>query len=136
MIPKKILQTCARKLRKNMTDAENRVWYYLRNRRLNGHKFVRECVVGKYIADFVCREKKLIVEVDGGQHMAAMAYDQQRSDDLAAIGYRVLRVWNHEVFENLPGVMEKILILLENVPSDEMTLIPPTGTKQKITPGK
>ena len=80
------MQDRARNLRKNRTDAENRMWYYLRNRRLGGYKFVREQVIGKYIADFVCREKKLIIEVDGGQHMAAAAYDQQRTEDLEAIG--------------------------------------------------
>ena len=113
------MQNRARNLRKNRTDAENRMWYYLRNRRLAGYKFVREKVVGKYIADFVCREKKLIIEVDGGQHMAAAAYDQQRTKDLEAIGYQVVRFWNNEVHENIQGVMENILNLLENVPLDK-----------------
>jgi very-short-patch-repair endonuclease len=66
-------------LRKTMTDAENRMWYFLRNRRLHGYKFVRECVIGSYIADFVCREKKVVIEIDGGQHMAAIEYDKQRT---------------------------------------------------------
>jgi very-short-patch-repair endonuclease len=112
-----MMQDRARHLRKNMTDAENRMWYYLRNRRLGGYKFVREHIIGKYIADFVCREKKLIIEVDGGQHMTAVTYDQQRTDDLEALGYQVLRVWNHEVYKNIQGIMEKILTLLENVPA-------------------
>ena len=118
----------ARSLRKNQTDAENRMWYYLRNRRLSGYKFVREYVIGKYIADFVCREKKLIIEVDGGQHMTAEAYDQQRTKDLEAVGYLVVRVWNNEVFKNIQGVMEHILTLLESVPPDKKpsspTLLP------------
>jgi len=114
-----MMQNRARNLRKNRTDAENRMWYYLRNRRLAGYKFVREKVVGKYIADFVCREKKLIIEVDGGQHMAAAAYDQQRTKDLEAIGYQVVRFWNNEVHENIQGVMENILNLLEIVPPDK-----------------
>jgi very-short-patch-repair endonuclease len=114
-----MMQNRARNLRKNRTDAENRMWYYLRNRRLAGYKFVREKVVGKYIADFVCREKKLIIEVDGGQHMAAAAYDQQRTKDLEAIGYQVVRFWNNEVHENIQGVMENILNLLKNVPPDK-----------------
>ncbi len=113
------MQNRARNLRKNRTDAENRMWYFLRNRRLSGYKFVREKVIGKYIADFVCREKKLIIEVDGGQHMAAAAYDQQRTKDLEAIGYQVVRFWNNEVHENIQGVMENILNLLENVPPDK-----------------
>ena len=122
------MQDRARNLRKNRTDAENRMWYYLRNRRLGGYKFVREYIIGKYIADFVCREKKLIIEVDGGQHMTAAAYDQQRTKDLEAVGYRVVRVWNIEVFRNIQGVMEHILSLLENVPLDKKpsspTLLP------------
>lgn len=122
------MQNRARNLRKNRTDAENRMWYFLRNRRLNGYKFVREKVIGKYIADFVCREKKLIIEVDGGQHMTAAAYDQQRTKDLEAIGYQVIRVWNNEVHENIQGVMETILNLLEKVPPEKKpsspTLLP------------
>jgi very-short-patch-repair endonuclease len=123
-----MMQNRARNLRKNRTDAENRMWYFLRNRRLNGYKFVREKVIGKYIADFVCREKKLIIEVDGGQHMTAAAYDQQRTKDLEAIGYQVIRVWNNEVHENIQGVMETILNLLEKVPPEKKpsspTLLP------------
>ena len=106
----------ARSLRKNMTDAENRMWYFLRNRRLNGYKFVREFVIGAYIADFVCREKKLIVEIDGGQHMEALEYDKQRTEFLEKNGYRVFRVWNNEVFNNIHGVLETILNLLQSVP--------------------
>ena len=123
-----MMQDRARNLRKNRTDAENRMWYYLRNRRLGGYKFVREHVIGKYIADFVCREKKLIIEVDGGQHMTATAYDQQRTKDLEAIGFQVVRVWNNEVYKNIRGIMEQILTLLENVPPDKKpsspTLLP------------
>ncbi len=113
----------AQTLRQNMTDAENRIWYYLRNRRLGGYKFVREHVIGHYIADFVCREKKLIIEIDGGQHMDAIEYDLLRTKDLESRGYRVLRIWNHEVFKNIQGVMDSVLNLLEAVPTPN-TLIP------------
>lgn len=102
----------ARALRKNMTDAENRMWYYLRSRRLCGHKFVRQYMIGRYIVDFICREKKLVVEIDGGQHLTAFAYDTQRSLYLESLGYRMLRVWNHEVFNNIQGVMDSILHLI------------------------
>jgi very-short-patch-repair endonuclease len=123
-----MMQNRARNLRKNKTEAENRMWYYLRNRRLGGYKFVGEKVIGNYIADFVCREKKLIIEVDGSQHMDAAAYDQQRTKDLEAIGYQVVRFWNNEVHTNIYGVMDSILNLLENVPHDEKpsspTLLP------------
>lgn len=103
----------ARSLRQNMTDAENRMWYYLRNRRLAGYKFVRQHTIGKYIVDFICRNKKLIIEIDGGQHIDAAAYDIQRSMYLEALGYRILRVWNHEVFNNMEGVARQILNLIE-----------------------
>jgi very-short-patch-repair endonuclease len=119
-----LMQARSKDLRKNMTAAENRMWYYLRNRRLAGYKFVREQVIGKYIADFVCRDKNLIIEVDGGQHMAAAAYDQQRTEDLEALGYQVLRVWNHEVYDNIQGVMDKILSIIEGGNARMITLIP------------
>jgi very-short-patch-repair endonuclease len=99
-----------------MTDAENRIWYFLRNRRLNGYKFVREFVIGPYIVDFVCREKRLIIEIDGSQHMEALEYDKRRTEFLEMNGYRVFRIWNNEVFKNIHGVLETILSLLQSVP--------------------
>lgn len=102
----------ARSFRKGMTDAENRMWYYLRDRRLNGYKFVREYVIDYYIADFVCREKKLIIEIDGGQHEEQIDYDEKRSAFLENKGYRVFRVWNHEVLEDVQSVLSEILELL------------------------
>ena len=108
------LKERAKALRKNRTDAENRIWNCLRNRRLNGHKFVREQVIGNYIADFVCREKKLIIEIDGSQHMDAVEYDNQRTQYLEKNGYNVLRFWNNEVFDNTNGVMESILNAIES----------------------
>lgn len=103
----------ARSFRQEMTHAENRMWYFLRDRRLKGYKFVRESVLGPYIADFVCREKKIVIEVDGGQHMDAAEYDGQRTEKLEAQGYRVLRFWNNEVFRNIQGVLETILRAFE-----------------------
>ncbi len=108
-----MLKDRARSHRKNMTQAENRMWYFLRNRRLGGYKFVRELVIGQYIADFACREKKLVVEVDGGQHMLAAEYDKRRTAFLESEGFRVFRVWNNEVFNNTSGVLETILKLLQ-----------------------
>lgn len=107
------MKTRARTLRKTMTAAENRMWYFLRNRRLNSYKFIRQFVIGNYIADFVCREKKVIIEVDGGQHMIAAEYDKRRTEFLETQGYKVLRVWNREVFRNTEGVLETVLDLLE-----------------------
>jgi very-short-patch-repair endonuclease len=126
----------AQHLRRNMTDAENRMWYYLRNRRLGGYKFVREHVIGNYIADFVCREKKLVIEIDGGQHMDAVEYDSLRTKDLENLGFRVVRVWNHEVFKNICGVMDIILNLLESVPpeSPSSPALLPQGRRERTVP--
>jgi very-short-patch-repair endonuclease len=109
-----MLTEYARTLRKSMTDAESRMWYYLRNRRLAGYKFVRQYAIGKYIVDFICREKNLIIEVDGGQHMNAIEYDEQRSMYLKNRGYQVFRVWNNDVFNNIQGVIESILNLIKD----------------------
>jgi very-short-patch-repair endonuclease len=126
----------AKERRRNMTDAENRMWYYLRNRRLGGYKFIREHVIGNYIADFVCREKKLIIEIDGGQHMDAIMYDSVRTNYLESCGYRVLRIWNDEVFKNIQGVMDSILQLLKTIPNQapsSPTLLP-QGRRELIVP--
>ncbi len=103
--------TQARKLRRNETDAEYRLWYELKNRRLNGFKFSRQVPLGTYIADFACREKMLIVELDGSQH-ASSAHDRQRTLWLNRQGYAVLRFWNHEVFEELSPTLNTILAVL------------------------
>ena len=102
----------ARKLRKSDTAAEQRLWEFLRGRRLNGLKFVRQLPVGSYIADFACREKHLIVEVDGVTHSTdeELEYDQARTAYLEREGWGVMRVWNNEVFTNREGVLETILI--------------------------
>lgn len=103
----------ARDLRKSRTPAAERLWYFLRNRRLNGYKFIREYIIGQYIVDFVCREQKLIIEVDGGQHMEAMEYDKLRTEHLQAEGYSVLRFWNNEVLNHTNEVLETILKAIE-----------------------
>jgi very-short-patch-repair endonuclease len=102
----------ARILRKTMTDAEHRIWYFLRDRRLKGYKFARQYIIGPYITDFICRDKKIILEVDGGQHSEAIAYDTKRTQFLEKQGYKVIRVWNNEVFKNIEGVLETLLVAL------------------------
>lgn len=97
-----------RRLRRNFTDAEMKLWLSLRDRRLAGCKFVRQEAIGSYVVDFVCRERKLIVEVDGGQR-AESEKDRLRDEALAAAGYRVLRFWNTDVLKNTTGVLEVIL---------------------------
>jgi very-short-patch-repair endonuclease len=87
-----------------MTDAERKLWYALRDRRFEGFKFRRQVPIGNFIADFVCYEHRLVIEVDGGQH-AESVQDQHRDRWFAANGFRVLRFWNNEVLSNLEGVM-------------------------------
>ncbi|WP_234902174.1 MULTISPECIES: endonuclease domain-containing protein [Rhizobium/Agrobacterium group] len=102
----------ARQLRQNETDAEYRLWGDLRNRLLNGHKFSRQVPLGAYIEDFVCRDRRLVVELDGSQH-AESASDEMRTAWLNDQGYDVLRFWNHEVLSERRDVLETILAVLE-----------------------
>ena len=99
----------AKILRKNMTDAERILWQRLRNRQLGGFKFRRQKPIGPYIVDFVCLEKKIIVEVDGGQHALNMGADTIREDSLKKKGYKTLRFWNHDVLRDTNSVLERIL---------------------------
>ena len=99
----------ARKLRKNQTDAERVLWRHLRTRNLMNLKFKRQVPIGDYIVDFLCYEKNLIIEVDGGQHAEQQVYDQKRKKWLESQGFKVIRFWNHDVLKNLDGVAEKIL---------------------------
>ena len=98
----------ARTLRNNPTDAERLLWQHLRLRQIGGYKFRRQQILGPYIADFVCLEKRLIVEVDGGQHSEQVGYDARRSRWLEAQGFRVLRFWDHEVLRDIEAVKEVI----------------------------
>lgn len=106
------MKELARALRKNQTDAERRLWSKLRNRRLGDCKFRRQQVVGPFIVDFLCMEPKLIIELDGGQHAEQQQRDEQRTRYLQALGYRVLRFWNHEVLGDFDAVLETIQIAI------------------------
>ena len=105
----------ARHLRAASTDAEGTLWYRLRARRLNGHKFVRQEPIGPYTVDFICREARLIIEVDGGQH-ADSPRDVVRDKWLTDRNYRILRFWNNDVSRNLAGVLETIVTALAETP--------------------
>jgi len=104
----------ARRLRKNQTDAERRLWNRLRNRTLAGHKFRRQYVIGPYTCDFVCVEKQLIIEIDGGQHAHRVEKDENRTAYLQSKGFTVIRFWNHEVLAETEAVLEKILAAIES----------------------
>jgi adenine-specific DNA-methyltransferase len=103
----------ARTLRQTPTDAEALLWYRLRDRRLAGHKFRRQRPIGPYIADFVCLDAGLVVELDGGQHVEAAAYDARRTRFIEAQGHRVLRFWNGEVLTQVEAVLERIFQALQ-----------------------
>jgi very-short-patch-repair endonuclease len=105
----------ARGLRKKATDAEAALWQKLRSRSLNGFKFVRQEPIGPYTIDFVCREERLIIEVDGGQH-ADNPHDVVRDRWLTARNYRVMRFWNNDVLTNMAGVLEVIATALAEAP--------------------
>jgi very-short-patch-repair endonuclease len=103
----------ARRLRKEMTEAEKRLWYRIRNRQLSEHQFRKQVQLGSYIVDFCCLKEKLALEIDGGQHAEITEYELARRAWLEAGGYRVLRFWNNEVFDNLEGVLETIVRVLK-----------------------
>ncbi len=104
----------ARKLRNDMTPQEFKLWNLLRNRQFEGAKFVRQYPIGSYIVDFACRRKRLVIELDGGQHneIENIKYDNERTTYLTNKGYKVLRFWNNEIDNNLEGVYLKILSAL------------------------
>jgi very-short-patch-repair endonuclease len=94
----------ARRLRVDQTDAERVLWNRIRSRQVDGHKFVRQEPIEGYICDFVCREKSIVIEVDGGQHNESMR-DAIRDRKLTDKGYKILRFWNNDVLGNIEGVL-------------------------------
>ncbi|MCB9965468.1 MAG: endonuclease domain-containing protein [Rhodospirillales bacterium] len=104
-----LLTQRVRSMRSEMTDAESKLWQKLRGDQL-GVRFRRQHVIGHFIVDFACPSKKLIIELDGGQHNEpeGLDYDQKRTNFLESKKYKVLRFWNTEIFENLDGVVEAI----------------------------
>lgn len=105
-------RTRAIELRKELTIAERKLWAVIRNDQL-GVNFRRQHAIGIYIPDFVCIEKKLIIELDGSQHLEQEEYDKERTKYLATQGYKVIRFWNHDVINNIEGVILAIMDVLE-----------------------
>jgi very-short-patch-repair endonuclease len=105
----------ARGLRRKATEAEKALWYRLRSRSLDGYKFVRQEPIGPYTVDLICRERRLVIEVDGGQH-AENSHDVIRDKWLTDHNYRILRFWNNDVLGNLAGVLETIATALAEAP--------------------
>jgi very-short-patch-repair endonuclease len=106
----------AQHLRNNGTDAERKLWRNLSRRDLRGFKFSRQIPVGPFIVDFLCRERGLIVEVDGGQHCQSRN-DHQRTAFLENEGFRLIRFWNDDVLQNMDGVLQVILANLQELPA-------------------
>lgn len=100
----------ARNLRKNSTIQERRLWNLLKNRQFYNLKFKRQQPIGEYIVDFICKEEKIIIEIDGGQHniINNIQSDKERTDYLQSLGYNVIRFWNDEIYENIDGVISKL----------------------------
>ena len=111
---RKVLTKQARQLRLNPTEAEKHLWHILRGKKL-GVKFRRQTIIERYIVDFVCFEKKLIIEVDGGQH-AESQHDKVRDEWLENPGFMVLRFWNNEVLRNHEGVIQYITEQIKHPP--------------------
>jgi very-short-patch-repair endonuclease len=97
-----------RQLRNSATDTERALWQRLKGRQLEGCKFRRQHPYGDFILDFVCLERMLVVELDGGQHAQSVDYDTRRTGALEAAGFVVLRFWNNQVFNEIEGVLEVI----------------------------
>jgi len=110
---KKEFTHLARQLRKNQTSQEDKLWYWLRAKHFSSLKFRRQYLIGNYIVDFCCPKKKLVIEVDGGGHneIRQIKADKVRDEWLRSQGFKVLRIWNNEIDENLDGVLEEIYFL-------------------------
>jgi very-short-patch-repair endonuclease len=110
------IRALARELRNNPTDAERLLWSQLRLWQLDGHKFRRQQPLGPYIVDFVCLEKRVVVEVDGGQHAQDASLDAKRDRWLRDEGFVVLRFWNNDVLKNIDSVKEQVYKTLQSTP--------------------
>jgi very-short-patch-repair endonuclease len=115
--PQPWLTNRSRVLRSRPISAEAKLWAHLRNRQLGGYKFVRQMPIGPYFADFVCRERMVVVEVDRGTHStdAELAGDAKRTAALHREGYRVFRVRNDDVYHNLGAALDELLAYLESL---------------------
>lgn len=111
----KRLTQLARTLRNNMTVQEIKIWQYLKNRQIDGVKFRRQFILGKYICDFVSLENKIVIEIDGSQHIESNS-DLQRDEFLKSIGFKVLRFWNNDIDNNIEGVISKINNVISQCP--------------------
>ena len=124
------LTKAARSLRSRMTDAERKLWFVLKDRRFDTFKFRRQVPIGPYIADFLCFESRLVIEVDGGQH-AESVRDGERDAWFARNAFRVVRYWNNDVLQNLAGVLTDLAAELNKTPhpSSRLRSTPPSPAR-------
>jgi very-short-patch-repair endonuclease len=106
----------AGELRQNQTEAEAKLWSHLRGHRMAGVQFRRQHAIGNYIIDFCSPRRKLIIELDGSQHLDQAQYDLERTKYLQSLGYRVLRFWNNDVLNNTEAVLQAIWEEINKVP--------------------
>ena len=112
-----------------MTEAERRLWYFLRAHRFAGMKFKRQALIGRYIVDFVSFQRRLVIEVDGGQH-AENEDDLRRTRWLEDQGFRIMRFWNNEVLSNTGGVLDAVMVAAANPsPGTPLRGAPPSPTR-------
>ncbi len=102
------------KLRKELTRAERKLWAYLRGDKLNGVSFRRQHAIGNFIPDFVSIKRKLVIELDGSQHLEQTEYDAERTRYFASLGYKVIRFWNNQVENDVNGVIRAIELTLNH----------------------
>lgn len=115
----------ARRLRQSMTDAERKLWFALKDRRFAAFKFRRQVPVEQYVADFLCFEARVVIEVDGGQHSGSLS-DAKRDAWFEQNHFRVIRFWNNDVLSNLAGVLERL--------QAELALTPHPASREGSTP--
>ncbi len=125
----------ARRLRKDMTDAETRLWFHLRRRQLKNFRFRKQHPIGSYIADFICIEAQLIVEIDGSQHLDSTA-DAARDAWMRDNGFRILRFWNHDVLCRTDEVLATIVGALTAVPPPSALRAPSPAAQGKGKSGE
>jgi len=115
------LKNHSQRLRREMTDAERKIWSKIRRKQINELQFFRQKPIGKYIVDFYCPKARLIIEIDGGQHYLGqnIIADQKRVDQLSKLGFRVVRFTNLDILKNINSVVEKIKKILPNPPLEK-----------------
>src|SRR6185436_12964672 len=110
------MQTFSKQLRQSSTDAERKMWSLLRSRRFAGYKFRRQEVIGPFIVDFTCFKRRLVIELDGGQHVEKQDMDDRRTERLNEMGFQVLRFWNDQIFKDIEAVVDQIWKRLHQSP--------------------